>query len=81
MQETDESPAAVVATTPRKKARRGFAAMAPEKQRELAAKGGRRSHEVGTGHHWNAAEAKAAGRKGGLSSADRRASARDGSRR
>lgn len=53
---------------PRKKQRRGFAAMDPSKQREIASKGGRASHEKGTGHEWTAQSAAAAGRKGGLSS-------------
>lgn len=53
---------------PRKKARRGFAAMSPEKQREIASKGGRASHEKGTGHEWTSESARAAGRKGGLAS-------------
>jgi general stress protein YciG len=53
---------------PRKKARRGFAAMDPAKQKELAARGGKASHAKGTGHEWTSAAAKAAGRKGGLAS-------------
>ena len=53
---------------PRKKARRGFAAMSPEKQKEIARKGGRASHEKGTGHEWNTESARTAGRKGGLAS-------------
>lgn len=54
--------------TPRKKQRRGFAAMDPAKQREIASKGGRASHEKGTGHEWSSESARAAGRKGGLAS-------------
>lgn len=53
---------------PRPKARRGFAAMSPEKQKEIARKGGRASHEKGTGHEWNTESARTAGRKGGLAS-------------
>lgn len=49
----------------RKKIRRGFAAMSPEKQREIASLGGRMAHEKGTGHEWTSEEARAAGRKGG----------------
>lgn len=52
----------------RKKQRRGFAAMDPAKQREIASKGGKASHEKGTGHEWSAESARAAGRKGGLAS-------------
>jgi hypothetical protein len=39
--------------------------MSPEKQREIASKGGRAAHEKGTAHEWTADEARAAGRKGG----------------
>ncbi len=53
---------------PRKKQRRGFAAMDPAKQREIASKGGRASHAAGTGHEWNSDAARVAGRKGGLAS-------------
>jgi len=47
------------------KERRGFASMSPEKQREIASKGGRAAHEKGTAHEWSADEARSAGRKGG----------------
>jgi len=53
-----------VITTERKE-RRGFASMSPEKQREIASKGGRAAHEKGTAHEWTADEARNAGRKGG----------------
>jgi hypothetical protein len=39
--------------------------MTPEKQREIASKGGRAAHEKGTAHEWTADEARSAGRKGG----------------
>ena len=42
-----------------RKERRGFASMSPEKQREIASKGGRAAHE------WTSDEARSAGRKGG----------------
>jgi len=45
--------------------RRGFASMSPDKQREIARKGGRAAHEKGTAHEWTPEEARAAGRKGG----------------
>ncbi len=51
-----------------RKERRGFASMSPEKQREIASKGGRAAHEKGTAHEWTADEARAAGRKGGQNS-------------
>lgn len=50
---------------PVRKERRGFASMSPEKQREIASKGGRAAHEKGTAHEWTPDEARAAGRKGG----------------
>ena len=51
--------------TENRKERRGFASMSPEKQREIASKGGRAAHEKGTAHEWSADEARSAGRKGG----------------
>ncbi len=48
-----------------RKERRGFASMSPDKQREIASKGGRAAHEKGTAHEWTADEARNAGRKGG----------------
>ena len=47
---------------------RGFASMDRTKQREIASKGGRAAHEKGTAHEWNSAEAREAGRKGGMAS-------------
>jgi general stress protein YciG len=49
----------------RRKERRGFASMSPEKQREIASKGGRAAHLKGTAHEWTSEEARSAGRKGG----------------
>lgn len=46
---------------------RGFASMDEQKQREIAAKGGRASHESGNAHEFNSQEAREAGRKGGES--------------
>lgn len=40
--------------------------MSPEKQREIASKGGRAAHAKGTAHEWSSGEAKDAGRKGGM---------------
>lgn len=48
------------------KSRRGFAAMDPEEQREIASKGGKAAHEKGTAHEFDSEEAREAGRKGGL---------------
>ena len=44
---------------------RGFAAMDPEKQREIARKGGRIAHLRGNAHEFTSEEARDAGRKGG----------------
>ena len=51
--------------TGERKERRGFASMSPEKQREIASKGGRAAHQKGTAHEWTSDEARTAGRKGG----------------
>lgn len=48
---------------------RGFASMKlkdPDKQREIASKGGKAVHAKGTGHQWTTREARKAGRLGGL---------------
>lgn len=45
--------------------KRGFASMNPEKQREIARKGGRAAHEKGSAHEFSPDEAREAGRKGG----------------
>ncbi len=72
---TDDNTAA---PTPAK-ARRGFAAMSAETQREIAQSGGRAAHAAGTAHEWTRATASVAGRKGGLASAkDREEMARRG---
>jgi general stress protein YciG len=44
---------------------RGFASMDDDKQREIAAEGGRAAHEKGTAHEFDAREAREAGKKGG----------------
>ena len=61
-----------------RKERRGFASMSPEKQREIASKGGRAAHEKGTAHEWTADEARSAGRKGGQISRGGRGRLQDG---
>jgi general stress protein YciG len=50
------------------KGKRGFASMDPNKQREIASKGGKAAHQKGTAHEWTGEEAKEAGRKGGAAS-------------
>ena len=51
--------------TSERKERRGFASMSPERQKEIASKGGRAAHQKGTAHEWTSEEARSAGRKGG----------------
>ncbi len=50
---------------------RGFASMDPEKQREIASKGGKAAHQKGSAHEFNSQEARQAGKKGGQSSGRR----------
>jgi len=50
----------------KQKAKRGFAAMDPQQQRQIASKGGKASHEKGTGHEFTSQEAREAGKKRGL---------------
>lgn len=45
--------------------RQGFKSMDPERQKEIASKGGKAAHAKGTAHTWTHDEAVAAGRKGG----------------
>ena len=45
---------------------RGFAAMEPERRRDVSRKGGIAAHLKGTAHQWNPSTAREAGRKGGL---------------
>jgi len=47
------------------KAKRGFGAMSPEKQKEISSRGGIAAHKKGTGHVFTPEEAREAGRKGG----------------
>jgi len=44
---------------------RGFAGMSEQRQREIAAEGGRAAHKRGTAHEFSSAEARRAGQKGG----------------
>ena len=57
--------------TSERKERRGFASMSPERQREIASKGGRAAHQKGSAHEWTSDEAREAGRKGGLAARQR----------
>ncbi len=47
------------------RAKRGFAAMDPRRQQEIASKGGRAAHARGTAHQFSSEEAREAGRRGG----------------
>lgn len=47
------------------KSKRGFASMDPEKQREIASKGGKTAHALGRAHEFTKDEASKAGGKGG----------------
>jgi uncharacterized protein len=44
---------------------RGFAGMSDQRQRQIAAAGGRAAHQQGTAHEFSPAEARRAGQKGG----------------
>ena len=46
-------------------AKRGFAAMDQNQQREIASKGGQAAHQTGTAHEFDSEEARRAGQKGG----------------
>lgn len=48
-----------------RKSNRGFAAMSPERQRQIASEGGRAAHKLGVAHEWSSDEARKAGKKGG----------------
>lgn len=50
----------------------GFRALSPDARKALASKAGRKAHADGVAHQWTTEEAIAAGRKGGLISAERR---------
>ena len=50
---------------------RGFAGMDPDKQRDIASKGGHAAHEKGTAHEFSSEEARKAGHKGGQARSDK----------
>jgi hypothetical protein len=56
---------------------KGFAVLSPEERGRIAAMGGRAAHKKGTAHEWTAEEARAAGRKGGSTTRDKRAENRE----
>lgn len=57
---------------------RGFASMDPERQREIAAEGGRAAHASGNAHEFTSEEAREAGRKGGQASQGRQGGGQGG---
>lgn len=64
MSDTVSSAEKPVPEKPAKK-KRGFAAMDPAKQAEVASKGGKAAHAKGTAHQFTSETAREAGRKGG----------------
>jgi uncharacterized protein len=52
---------------------RGFAAMTPERRREIASKGGAQAQANGTAHRYDSERGKEAGRKGGRATSSDRA--------
>ena len=58
----DTSPQKQEASVPRRSLR-GFAAMDPQRQREIASLGGRAAHQSGHAHEFTTEEARAAGKK------------------
>ena len=57
-----EGPSTASSSSPRKSLR-GFAAMDPQRQREIASLGGRAAHQSGHAHEFTSEEAREAGRK------------------
>jgi hypothetical protein len=58
---TEQAINAAAPTTERRL--RGFAAMSPEKKKEIASMGGRAAHACGRAHQFSSEEARAAGKK------------------
>lgn len=54
-------------------AKRGFAAMSKERQREISSMGGRAAHAQGKAHVFTSEEARIAGQKGGTAVSQNRA--------
>ena len=68
--DTNDTRAGKKTLTAGKQARpeRGFAAMDPKRQREIASEGGKAANLSGNAHQFSSEEARAAGRKGGQAS-------------
>src|SRR5205085_1195032 len=63
MQDTAPQKQESGAGTGPKRSLRGFAAMDPQRQREIASLGGRAAHQSGHAHEFTTEEARAAGKK------------------
>lgn len=61
--QTNHDAADASTKSPQKKSLRGFAAMDPQRQREIASLGGRAAHQSGHAHEFTSEEARAAGKK------------------
>ena len=61
-----DAPPIAADTAARPKRPRGFAAIDRKALAEIASKGGKAAHSAGTAHEFTSAEAREAGRKGGL---------------
>jgi len=57
------TPSSQPTQTTSRRSLRGFAAMDPQRQREIASLGGRAAHQSGHAHEFTSDEARAAGRK------------------
>src|SRR2546422_6276178 len=62
---SSKSPARTGRSRPASSKGRGFAGMSEQRQRQIAAAGGRAAHKQGTAHEFSGAEARKAGQKGG----------------
>ncbi|HVJ93443.1 MAG TPA: KGG domain-containing protein [Labilithrix sp.] len=76
--QNDQPPEAAPTVPPNQERprRRGFAAMDPERVKQIASKGGRAAHAAGTAHQFSSDEARIAGKKGGMAPHVRRGGVR-----
>ena len=61
--ERSEGPTTQSSSSTSRRSVRGFAAMDPQRQREIASLGGRAAHQSGHAHEFTSEEARAAGRR------------------
>jgi uncharacterized protein len=59
----NDNPAQGNGSASQRRSLRGFAAMDPQRQKEIASLGGRAAHQSGHAHEFSSEEARAAGRK------------------